>query len=75
MILFFRARQLPKGQRSFSVQLNSHVLRSIDTAALYYRAYNGSDPAVLHYTVRTTTVRSGRVLSLLCACDGSTLQK
>ena len=59
MILFFRARQLPKGQGSFSVQLNSYVLRSIDTAPLYYRAYNGSDPAVLHYAVRTTTVRSG----------------
>ena len=67
MMLFFRARQLPKGQRSFSVQLNSHVLRSIGTAALYYRAYNGSDPAVLHYTVRTTTVRSGTsTVSPLC---------
>ena len=53
--------RLPQRRRSsavISVQLNSHVLRSIGTAALYYRAYNALDPAVLHKTVRASTVSS-----------------
>ena len=60
---------LPHRHRSSavrSVQLNSHVLRSIGTAALYYRAYNALDPAVLHSTERSTTIVSSGTVSPVC---------
>ena len=56
-----------------SVQLNSHVLRSIGTTALYCHAYNALGSAALHSTVRSTTV-SGGTVSPVC-CDASNASK